>query len=47
LEYIYDQLKIERHLVIVVAEGAGENVRDNVIASSGGVDKSNNKKLPV
>lgn len=28
LEYIYQQLKIKKHLVIVVAEGAGEAARD-------------------
>lgn len=28
MEYIFDELKVKRHLVIVVAEGAGEGVRD-------------------
>jgi len=28
LEYIYQELSIKRHLVIVVAEGAGSGVRD-------------------
>jgi hypothetical protein len=28
LEYIYEQLMIKRHLVVVVAEGAGSGIRD-------------------
>jgi hypothetical protein len=28
LEYICEQLKVRRHLVIVVAEGAGSGIRD-------------------
>ena len=30
LEYVYQQLKIQEHLVIVVAEGAGDGVLDGV-----------------
>lgn len=47
-EYIYEQLKIKRHLVIVVAEGAGSGVRD-LQKLSKGVEKDNsgNVKLPV
>jgi 6-phosphofructokinase 1 len=47
LEYIYSELLVEKHLVIVVAEGAGDAVRDHVLADGGGLDKSNNKKMPV
>jgi hypothetical protein len=47
LEYIYSELLVERHLVIVVAEGAGEAVRDHVLADTGPADKSLNPKLPV
>lgn len=48
LEYIYEQLKIRRHLVIVVAEGAGSGVRDLKNLKEGAeVDQSGNIKLPV
>ncbi len=48
LEYIYQQLKIKKHLVIVVAEGAGEAARDAKALQQGVVrDASNNVKLPV
>lgn len=48
LEYIYEQLKIRRHLVIVVAEGAGSGVRDLSKLKEGGErDQSGNIKLPV
>ena len=48
LEYIYEQLKIRRHLVIVVAEGAGSGVRDLKNLKEGAeVDQSGNVKLPV
>ena len=47
LEYIYSELLVERHLVIVVAEGAGDAVRDHTLADSGKVDSSGNKKMPV
>ncbi len=36
LEYIYEQLKIRHHLVIVVAEGAGSGVRDLKKLKEGG-----------
>ena len=48
LEYIHEQLKIKRHLVIVVAEGAGEGVRDLQNLTKGvEKDQSGNIKLPV
>ncbi len=48
LEYIYQQLKTKKHLVIVVAEGAGEAARDAKQLQEGVVrDASNNVKLPV
>lgn len=48
LEYIYEQLKIRRHLVIVVAEGAGSGVRDlSKLKEGGEKDQSGNIKLPV
>lgn len=48
MEYIYEQLKIRRHLVIVVAEGAGSGVRDLSKLKEGGErDQSGNIKLPV
>jgi hypothetical protein len=41
-------LKVKRHLVIVVAEGAGEGVRDLQRLKQGVErDQSNNIKLPV
>ena len=45
LEYVYNQIKELKHMVIVVAEGAGEAVRDNVVKGTG-ADKSGNVKLP-
>jgi hypothetical protein len=48
LEFIHEQLKIRRHLVIVVAEGAGSGVRDLKNLKEGAeVDQSGNIKLPV
>lgn len=48
LEYISSQLKIKRHMVIVVAEGAGDGVRDAAHLGERAVkDESNNYKLPV
>ena len=48
MQYIYEQLKIKRHLVIVVAEGAGSGVRDLGKLKEGGErDQSGNVKLPV
>ncbi len=48
LEYIYEQLKVRHHLVIVVAEGAGSGVRDLKKLKEGGEkDQSGNIKLPV
>lgn len=48
MQYIYEQLKIKRHLVIVVAEGAGSGVRDLSKLKEGGErDQSGNVKLPV
>lgn len=48
LQYIYEQLKIRRHLVIVVAEGAGSGVRDlNKLKEGAEIDQSGNIKLPV
>lgn len=48
MEYIYEQLKKKRHLVIVVAEGAGEGVRDlDKLTSGVKKDDSGNIKLPV
>ena len=46
LEYICSELLVERHLVIVVAEGAGDAVRDHTLADSGKVDGSGNKVMP-
>lgn len=47
-EYIYEQLKIKRHLVIVVAEGAGSGVRDlQKLSKVAEKDSSGNVKLPV
>ena len=47
-EYICEQLRIKRHLVIVVAEGAGTGVRDAALLTKGVErDQSNNVKLPV
>lgn len=48
MQYIFEQLKIKRHLVIVVAEGAGSGVRDLGKLKEGGErDQSGNVKLPV
>lgn len=51
LEYIYQQLKIREHLVIVVAEGAGDAVLDGDAEELKNMDKatdeSGNKRLAV
>lgn len=43
-----EQLKVQEHLVIVVAEGAGDGVLDlDDLKDQAEVDESGNKKLPV
>lgn len=46
LEYVVKRVREKRHLVIVVAEGAGDAINDLVIEGASGTDKSGNKKMP-
>jgi 6-phosphofructokinase 1 len=46
LNYIFERLKIKKHCVIVVAEGAGSAMLDKNIHNTGKLDKSGNPVLP-
>lgn len=47
LEYVLKRVQERGHCVIVVAEGAGEAIRDMKVVDTGITDKSGNKKLAV
>ena len=49
LEFIHQKVQERKHLVIVVAEGAGAGVQDmgELVSQAVTVDESGNKKLPV
>jgi 6-phosphofructokinase 1 len=42
LPFLYDRVKLQGHAVVVVAEGAGENL----LGTSSVIDKGGNRKLP-
>jgi len=46
LNYIFERLKIKKHCVIVVAEGAGSAILDKNVHNTGKLDKSGNPVLP-